>query len=77
MRALKAKRRFMRWARYQHRCYALAGRRTWQPGRLLSPGSNHPTMRGYVQASWAWSVAGRYPPIGMREVRDPVTGVRY
>lgn len=84
MRALKAKRRFLRWARYQHRCWALAGRRPWQDGVLLSPGENHPLLPGYARASWAWSTEGRHwrqewwvGPRGIREVYDPVTGVRY
>lgn len=73
MRALKARRRFYRWSRYQHRCWAIAG------GGLSPFGkkTGHTTLRGYVMASWNWSHAGRYVPIGIREVRDPVTGVRY
>lgn len=77
MRALKAKRRFIRWARYQHRCERLAGLSPWTRGALLAPRMRHPMLKGYVVSSWDWSHARRYAPIGIREVRDPVTGVRY
>lgn len=70
MRALKAKRKFIRWSRYQHRCWALAGCR-WEFH------NTHKPLRGYVMSSWNWSHARRYAPIGIREVRDPVTGMRY
>jgi hypothetical protein len=74
VRALKAKRRFVRWARYQHHCWDLAegGR-----GPVWGHATGHKMLRGYVMSSWAWSHARRYAPIGIREVRDPVTGMRY
>lgn len=62
---LKAKRRWLKWRRYQRRCDALAG---WEYSGLIGF-CRHPRMRGMVMAYGGWAEKGRYAPIGIRDVR--------
>jgi hypothetical protein len=64
MRALKAKRHLIRWARYQYRCEALATR---SPSRYGAR-TGHVVCPGYSKAAWDWANAGRYAPIGIRDI---------
>lgn len=66
---LRAKRRWLRWRRYQRRCEALAG--YVDPGDrwFLPDRPYHPHLRGFVTAYARWAHAGRYAPIGIRDVR--------
>jgi len=71
MNARKAKRRLIRWARYQFRCEALATR---SPNRY-GPRSGHVVSRGYSKAAWDWVNAGRYAPIGIRDIVPVVSAL--
>lgn len=63
---LRAKRRWLKWRRYQRRCEALAGPwYAWMRGTVAA----HPHLTGFVMAYGGWAEKGRYAPIGIRDVR--------
>lgn len=71
MNASRARRRFMRWHRYQKNVIALAGRQRTKEGGWL---------RGYLKAFDGITYAQRYYPKGIRDVRliiDPHRHIVY
>lgn len=62
---LRAKRRWLAWRRYQRRCERVSG----TTFVIAQHAWRHKMLPGYVGAHTAWSYVGRYPPIGIRDVR--------
>ncbi len=60
MSAARARRRFLRWHRYQQRTVVLAGEQRRRDGGWF---------RGYIMAGYDLAHAGRYAPNGIRDVR--------
>lgn len=66
---LRAKRRWLKWRRYQRWVGEKQSYPSWWPSPHRPVGHTGAGYRGYVMAFRGWSYRGRYAPIGIRDVR--------